>query len=86
MNFDNTKHYLGKLCRHNHEIEGKSLRYLSTNFCVECQKNHYLKNREKRLEKLREYSRSYYHKNIEKWKKYRSKYILKKINDYLLRL
>lgn len=40
MNFDTSKHYLGTLCKRDHEWENseKSLRYFKRNLCVLCNK------------------------------------------------
>jgi len=36
--FDNSKYFLGKVCKHNHVYKdsGKSLRYLMSGACIEC--------------------------------------------------
>ena len=66
--FDETKYYLGKLCKRGHDYDGtgKSLRYMSHN-CVECIKNY----RKENADKLKEYIKNYRKENPEKLKEYR---------------
>ena len=66
--FDETKYYLGKLCKRGHDYDGtgKSLRYMSHN-CVECIKNY----RKENADKLKEYIKNYRKENAEKLKEYR---------------
>lgn len=74
--FDETKFYLGKLCKHNHEYEdsNKSLRKINNRYCVECRKGHIKSLKEKSPEYQKEYriknkdklsnkSKEYYKKN-----------------------
>lgn len=59
--FDETKYYLGALCKHGHEYAGtgKSLRYKVQWKCVQCMRDHVKKWRETNPEKKREMDRQY---------------------------
>ena len=65
--FDETKYYLGKLCKRGHDYDGtgKSLRYMSHN-CVECIKISRALYQKEDAEKLKEYRKN----NADKIKKY----------------
>jgi hypothetical protein len=62
--FDSTRFSLGRLCSKEHSYlnTGKSLRYLSSGKCKECQSQrsrlHYLANRDEVIERVQEYRRS----------------------------
>lgn len=75
--------HLGTLCRrkHDHEGTGRSLRYNSTNWCVECAKKSYFENQEENIakaaerraekgEEIRYKCREYRLKNIDRCKEY----------------
>jgi hypothetical protein len=70
--FDETKYYLGKLCKRGHDYDGtgKSLRYMSHN-CVECIKISRALYQKENAEKLKEYRKNYRKENAEKLKEYR---------------
>jgi len=73
--FDETKYYLGKLCKRGHDYDGtgKSLRYMSHN-CVECIKISRALYQKEDAEKLKEYRKNYQKENAEKLKEYRKNY------------
>ena len=80
--FDETKYYLGKLCKRGHDYDGtgKSLRYMSHD-CVECIKISGALYQKENAEKLKEYIKNYRKINAEKLKEYR-KENAEKLKEY----
>ena len=68
---ENEKHYLGKLCKNNHEYEdsGETLRFLSDRSCIECKRLKFKQKSEKR-------------KSINKEKVYVWEYVNKRKNKF----
>ena len=68
MEFNKDKHYLGTLCKYNHEYKdtGMSLRYKSNGHnCVECLVIYGKKRRIENKDNMKEYLHDYYKKNKE---------------------
>jgi len=77
--FDETKYYLGSLCKRGHDYDGtgQSLRYMSCvscRPCVECVKVYGELYKKENREKNREYHKKLYKENPEKYKKKNRKY------------
>ncbi len=82
--YDPEKHFLGKLCKHNHDWEnsGLSLRFMAgTKQCVTCSRGQYQTRKEyhklynkENADKKREYDRIYRQENADKIREYKQLY------------
>lgn len=73
---DPGKHFLGKLCKYNHDWEnsGFSLRLINSKHCAICRKEYYQNYRQENSDKLKEYHQNYRQENGDKLKEYHQNY------------
>lgn len=69
MKTNSVKHYLGNPCKYGHE----GIRYVKTNECLQCAKLYYINNRDKLLEREREYRNKHPERRAEIERKWRIK-------------
>lgn len=92
MKFNPNIHYLGKLCRHDHDYEesGMSLRYIKTLQCVECVQEATARSNARHKERRKAYHKQWIkdnpEKNRERMRRYRNRVkramaILKNMED-----